>query len=170
MTTVNLSNLTAIILAGGLGTRLRSVVSDRPKVLARVLDRPFLMYQLDQLAAAGLNYVILCTGYLGEQVKAEFGTNYTGLQLAYSQEQSPLGTAGALQLALPLIHSDLALVLNGDSYCDVDLRSFYSWSIDRMAPGSLVLTHVPDTARYGKVETDTQDRIVQFKEKAEAGG
>src|SRR5687768_5619957 len=123
---VNLSHLTAVILAGGLGTRLRSVISDRPKVLARVLDRPFLTYLLDQLAAAGLNYVILCTGYLGEQVKAEFGTSYSSLRLAYSQEMVPLGTAGALQLALSLIPSETVLVLNGDSFCEVDLQRFYS--------------------------------------------
>ncbi len=94
-------NLTATILAGGLGTRLRSVVADRPKVLAEIHERPFLAYLLDQLAAAGVRNVVICTGYLGERVRAIFGNSYGEMQLHYSQESSPMGTAGALRLALP---------------------------------------------------------------------
>ena len=94
-----LSDVTGAILAGGLGTRLRSVVSDRPKVLAVV--REALAHLLDQLQDAGVAHVVLLTGYRGEQVRDEFGDSYRGLSLDYSFETEPLGTAGALRLALP---------------------------------------------------------------------
>ena len=85
-----------IILVGGLGTRLKSVVSDRPKVLAMVAGMPFLSILLDQVNRAKFNRVILCTGYMADQVKAEFGTEYNGLSLIYSEEDIPLGTRVAL--------------------------------------------------------------------------
>src|SRR3989338_6029269 len=114
--TKRLSGVTVAILAGGLGTRLRSVIADRPKVLAEVRGRPFLTYIFDQLIAASIKYAVLCTGYLGEKVCDRFGDSYGSLRLAYSQEPSPRGTAGALRLALPLFKSDSVLVMNGDSY------------------------------------------------------
>src|SRR5262245_60673623 len=92
----SLANLTVAILAGGFGIRLRSVVADRPKVLAEVHGRPFLACLLDQAAVAGLKSVVLCTGYMGDRVQAVFGNKYGGLHLVYSQEEVPLGTAGAL--------------------------------------------------------------------------
>jgi len=110
----SLSDVTAVVLAGGLGTRLRSVVADRPKALAPVHGRPFLAYLLDQLAASNCRSVVLCTGYLGEQIRDAFGETYKSLRLRYSQERQPLGTAGALKLALPQIASDLVLVLKAD--------------------------------------------------------
>jgi NDP-sugar pyrophosphorylase family protein len=140
--------VTAAILAGGLGTRLRSVVADRPKVLAEVRGRPFLSFLLDQLAAAGVRYVVLCTGYRGEQVQAAFGNSYGGLRLAYSQEPSPLGTAGALRWALPLCESDVVLALNGDSFCDADLPAFWDWRCARGAEATLLLTRTPFVVRH----------------------
>ncbi len=95
------SKVTALILAGGLGTRLRPVVNDRPKVLAPVGGRPFLAFLLDQIAQAGIARAVLCTGYLGEQIEATFGRQYRGLQLAYSVERQPLGTGGALARPCP---------------------------------------------------------------------
>ncbi len=101
-----LSDLTAVILAGGLGTRLRSVVADRPKVIAEVGGRPFLSYLLDQLGTAGIEYVVLCTGHLGQQVRAIFGDSYATMKLVYSHEEAPMGTGGALPLATPLLKSE----------------------------------------------------------------
>ncbi len=95
----DLSKVTAAILAGGLGTRLRPVVPDRPKVLADVRGRPFLAYLLDNLVVQGVREVVLCTGYLGEQIRKAFGETWGPLRLWYSQEEAPLGTAGALRLA-----------------------------------------------------------------------
>ena len=97
---MELSNESVAVLAGGLGTRLRPVVADRPKVLAQIRSQPFLTYLLDQIAAAGCRSVVLCTGYLGEQIESTFGKNYGPLRLIYSREQEPLGTAGSLKLAI----------------------------------------------------------------------
>lgn len=165
-----LKKVTAAILAGGLGTRLRSVVADRPKVLAEVCGRPFLTYLLDQLKSAGIENVVLCTGYLGEQVQARFGDHYRGMQLAYSQESFPLGTAGCLRLALPLLTTDPVLILNGDSFCAADLRSFWEWHCGRESELTLLLTQVPDTARFGRIQLNGLDRIIGFEEKNEEAG
>ena len=83
-------NVTALILAGGLGTRLQSSLPDRPKVLAPVAGRPFLSYLMDQLISIGFRHLILCTGYRGEQIKEAFGDNYNGLDIRYSQEPEPV--------------------------------------------------------------------------------
>ena len=173
-----MSQVIGAILAGGLGTRLRSVVSDRPKVLAEVLGKPFLAHLLDQLAEAGLERVVLLTGYRGEQVREAFGDRYGTLSLDYSIETEPLGTAGAARLALPKLFPAAArkyatqsvLVLNGDSYCDADLRGFRAFHEKNRADGSLVLAQVADTSRFGKVETAANHRLLRFLEKQEAGG
>lgn len=159
----------AVILAGGLGSRLRPVVGDRPKVLAPVAGRRFLAYLLHQLADAGFEDVVLCTGYMGDQVQDAFGSRFRKLNLHYSLEQKPLGTAGALRQALSLILSETALVLNGDSYCQADLTEFLNWHHDKHAAASIVLTEVPDASRFGSVETDASDRIVRFGEKNSSG-
>ena len=106
----------ALILAGGLGTRLEGVVTGIPKVLAPVCGRPFLSYLLDQLQAAGVREVVLCTGYRADQVFETFGTRYEELSLRYSSESRPLGTAGAIRQAVGLVGAERFLVLNGDSY------------------------------------------------------
>lgn len=160
-----LSSITAVVLAGGLGTRLRSVVNDRPKVLAEIRGQPFLTYLLDQLASAGVRNVVLCTGYLGEQVRATFGDTYDNIRLIYSQESAPLGTAGALRLALPLFKSDSVLVMNGDSYCDVEVRPFRDWHFQREAHASMVLVEVADVGQFGSVEVDPLGKVMGFKEK-----
>lgn len=165
-----MSDVTALILVGGLGTRLRSVVADRPKVLAEINGRPFLTYLLDQIAATEIKRVILCTGHLGEQVKKVFGNQYRELQIAYSQESSPLGTAGALRLALPLIQSGLVLIMNGDSFCQTNLKDFQTWHNRQQAMGSLVLTQVPNTNRYGQVRIDAKGKILSFMEKGKVKG
>ena len=165
-----LAGVTAAILVGGLGIRLRPVVADRPKVLVEIRGRPFLAYLLDQLAGTGVRYVVLCTGYLGEQVEAEFGDAYGSLCLVYSQESSPLGTAGALRLALPLFKSDPVLVMNGDSFCQANLRGFWAWHCARGAEATLLLTEVPDTKRYGRVDVDADGLVLRFDEKNDKGG
>jgi NDP-sugar pyrophosphorylase family protein len=166
----DLSTTTAVVLAGGLGTRLHSVVSDCPKGLAQVGGRPFLTFLLDQLDAAGVRRAVLCTGYLGEQVKETFGDKYRGLHLLYSQEHSPLGTGGALRLAVPVLASDPVLVLNGDSYCEADLAALPDWRREHRAKATLLLTHVPDTQRYGRVTIDEQGAVLAFEEKGTVVG
>jgi len=155
----------AVLLVGGLGTRLRSVVSDRPKVLAPVRGKPFLCYLLDTLHQNDLTEVILCTGYLGEQVQATLGKRYKGLRLHYSQESHPLGTAGALRLAAPLVKSETVLIMNGDSYYQTDMNRLFSAHKERDAEATILLTTVSNPSRYGRVVLDQEDRIVQFGEK-----
>lgn len=165
-----LDELTAAILAGGLGTRLRSRIADRPKVLALVHGRPYLTYLLEQLADAGIRHVVLLTGYLAEQVRAAFGDCYAGLRLTYSSERSPLGTAGAVRQALPHLLSPTILLLNGDSYCEASLADFRDFHDRKSADISLVLARLEDCSRFGRVQVAPEDRVICFEEKTQAEG
>jgi len=165
-----LSDLNAVILAGGLGTRLRPVLWDQPKVLAPIGGRPFLAYLLDELVRQGARRVVLCTGHLGEQVEARFGNAYGPLSLVYSQEHEPRGTGGAIRGALPLLESDPALILNGDSYCRVHLPTFLAWHRARKARGSLVIARVAERSRYGRVDVSDDGAVLLFREKEDKGG
>jgi D-glycero-alpha-D-manno-heptose 1-phosphate guanylyltransferase len=165
-----LSQVTAVILAGGLGTRLRPVIADQPKALAEVAGRPFLTYIFDQLIGAHVREVVLCTGYLSEHIRAAFGDRYQGLRIFYSVEKAPLGTGGALRLALASFRSDPVLVMNGDSYCDVMLEDFWQWHQARPAVASLLLTQVSDTGRFGRVRVAENGMVTDFAEKGAAGG
>ncbi len=168
--TSTVPELAVAILAGGFGSRLRPLVADRPKPLAEVNRRPFLAYLLDQLLAWGVREAVLCTGYEGDKVEAVFGSNYRGLRIVYSREAQPLGTGGALRLALHRISGDEILVMNGDSYCDTDLTHFRAWHDARHSRASLVLTRLPDVGRYGAVDVEEGGRIRSFREKAAGGG
>ena len=165
-----LAELNAVILAGGLGTRLRSVVQDRPKVLAEIAGRPFLTYLLDQLIKVNIGEVVLCTGYRSHQVRDTLGNRYRGLEITYSVETFPLGTAGALRLALPLFRSDPVLVMNGDSYCDAEFASFWQWHWRRQAVTSLLLTKLDDTQRFGRVQVAENGAVTAFQEKGTSAG
>jgi D-glycero-alpha-D-manno-heptose 1-phosphate guanylyltransferase len=156
---------TTAILAGGLGSRLRPAVTGLPKALASVGARPFLVYLFDQLVAAGARDVVLCTGYLGDPIRIMFGASYGSLRLSYSQESSPLGTAGALRLALPLFKSSPVLVMNGDSYCEANLREFWLWHAARHSNATLLLTKIFDTERFGQVQVDPDGTVTAFQEK-----
>ncbi len=157
---------TPLILAGGLGTRLRPALADRPKVLALVNGRPFLSYLLDQQVDAGMREVVLCIGHLGELVVQAFGDAYRGMVVRYSKESKPLGTGGALRHALALVRSETILVMNGDSYCDIDLKSFIDWHIEKRFGASFVLAKVDDVGRYGSVGIDGDGRVLSFEEKS----
>lgn len=165
-----MSRTTAAILAGGLGTRLRSVVADRPKVLAPVLGRPYLAYLLEQVATAGIRKCVLCTGHMADQVQAAFGEDFQGMELLYSREDSPLGTGGALRQALPGLTGDRVLVLNGDSYCDVDLLDFQKFHAAQCTDASMVLVRVADSSRFGRVSVGVDGRIQRFEEKTPGAG
>ncbi len=166
----SLPGVSAAILAGGLGTRLRPIVGDQPKVLADVGGKPFLAYLLDQLSGYGIRVAVLCTGYRADEVRTRFGENHGSLRLVYSRESSPLGTAGALRLALPFLESESVIILNGDSYCDVDLQAFCDWYSMSCVDAGLILTALPDTGRYGRVRTDEAGRVMAFEEKSGDGG
>jgi len=169
MQTTRLSDVTVAVLTGGLGTRLRSLVADRPKVLAEIHGVPFLAFLLDQLAAAGCRSVVLCTGYLGDRISHTFGGSYGPLRLGYSQEHEPLGTGGALRLAMTQLDSDPVLVMNGDSYCGIDLGAYREWHCRQQATASMALARVTRSDRYGLVKLDSAARVVEFAEKKGGG-
>lgn len=162
--------ITAVILAGGLGTRLRSEIADRPKALATVAGQPFLEHIFDQLSSFGISQIVLCTGYMAEQIESLYGTTYKGLSLSYSRETVLLGTGGAVRFALPLIATPLALILNGDSFCEFDLHALENFHQQHRAQASMVLTHVDDCSRFGSVVTQEDGRVTSFIEKSAAGG
>ncbi len=161
----SLHDISAAILAGGMGTRLRSVVSDRPKVLAPVAGRPFLAHLLDQLADAGLRDVTLLTGFAAEMIPAAFGDSFREMRLRYSPEPEPLGTGGALRNAMQFLAGDKILLLNGDSYCDVNLTALVEQHSRSQASATLSLAEVPDGSRFGRVQRAVDNRIERFEEK-----
>jgi NDP-sugar pyrophosphorylase family protein len=165
MPSSELSTITAAILAGGFGTRLRSVVSDRPKVIAEICGRPFLTYLFDQLLSFHISHVVLCTGYMGDRIRETVGNAYGPLMIEYSQEPLPLGTAGALKNAFTRFTSDQILILNGDSFYETNIATFWNWHISKNASASLLLTKITDTRRYGRIETDSQGIILHCNEK-----
>lgn len=163
-----LSDITAFILCGGLGTRLRSVVSDVPKSMAKIGARPFLEIQLLQLRSQGIRRVVLGTGYLGEQIESYFGDgSRLGLTVAYSRETEPLGTGGAIRLALDRLSSP-ALILNGDSYCQCDLVALADFYDQRGADFVMAVREIEKASRYGRVRVEDGDRLGGFEEKSGA--
>jgi D-glycero-alpha-D-manno-heptose 1-phosphate guanylyltransferase len=163
--TADIGTATAVLLAGGLGTRLRSVVADRPKVLAPVAGRPFLAWLLDQVSAAGIRRAVVCTGYLAEQVEAAFGDRHGDVALTYSREAEPLGTGGALRHALAHLGPGPCVVLNGDSCCATPLAALWQHHAIRGARATLLATLVPDAARFGRLEADATGNVTGFVEK-----
>jgi len=165
----------AFILAGGLGIRLRSIVDDQPKPMADIDNKPFLAHQIEQLKAQGIRQVILCVGYLHDQVLSYFGNGEAwGVRIDYSIETSPLGTGGALKHAQSFVDGTF-LVLNGDSFFDIDLQQLICFhearkKEDKGCVGTLALTTVPDAARYGSVLLNGKGRIANFTEKSTANG
>jgi D-glycero-alpha-D-manno-heptose 1-phosphate guanylyltransferase len=162
--------LRAFVLCGGLGTRLRSVVSDRPKSMAPVGGVPFLQLLLEDLKAQGIREVILGTGYMADQVQAFFrcGGEF-GLRVCYSREDKPLGTGGALKMAEPRL-SDPVVVLNGDSYVEWSLAATRDLFARKDASLVMILQAVPDVARYGSVTIEPGGRVTEFVEKGTRTG
>lgn len=161
------SGLSAVILAGGLGTRLRSMVNDRPKVMAMVAGRPFGEWVVMALQAAGIRHLIFCTGYLGEMVQDHFQDGATwGMTIDYSHEKILLGTGGALRQCLSFVRSDPVLVVNGDSYCQVNVLEYLQWHSAMPRVGSMVVVKTENPERFGSVEMASNDAVVGFKEKA----
>lgn len=155
----------AIVLAGGLGTRLRSAVADLPKSMAPVDGVPFLVYTLDLLIDAGVNRVILAVGYRSEAITEYFGDSYRSLSLVYAHEEEPLGTGGAIAQALTLAHSDDVWVLNGDTLFRADFHSLHAHHQRMNAELTIALKPMHHTDRYGMVRTNAQHRITGFDEK-----
>ena len=162
--------LRAFVLCGGLGTRLRAVLSDRPKSMALVAGVPFLQLLLEELKGEGIEEVILGTGYMADQIESFFGKGENlGLCLRYSRESEPLGTGGAVKLAEPWL-SDPVVVLNGDSYAEWSLAGILDLFTRNGAKAVIVLQAVSDVTRYGSVTVDGGGRVIEFIEKGSRTG
>ena len=156
--------LEAIILAGGAGTRLRSVVADLPKPMADVAGRPFLAYQLDYLAAAGIRRIVLSVGYLRERIIEWFGASYRGIDIDYAIEEELLGTGGALRVSLARVSGERVLVLNGDTWFPVDIAAMAAAHAESGCVMTMALKELTDFSRYGAV-TVADGRVNGFSEK-----
>jgi D-glycero-alpha-D-manno-heptose 1-phosphate guanylyltransferase len=157
----------AIVLAGGFGTRLSSVLADVPKPMAPIAGRPFLEILLDSLARKGFYRVILSLGFMARTISDHFKTQFAGMEIACVVENTPLGTGGAIRLALESCTHDHVFVFNGDSYLDLDVQSLEHQWLTRRRP-IVVCRHVSNTARYGKIVVASQS-IISFVEKGTIG-
>lgn len=157
----------AIVLAGGLGTRLREVIKDVPKPMADINGKPFLEYVLRLLDKQSIEKVVLSVGYRYEFIMDYFGDKFSNIRLIYSIEDEPLGTGGAIKKAIRLIDEDEIFIFNGDTFFQVDLFKFYEFHSSKTSRLSIALKMVNITDRYGIVKIDKNNRITAFLEKKE---
>jgi D-glycero-alpha-D-manno-heptose 1-phosphate guanylyltransferase len=166
------SDVTAALLVGGKGTRLRSVVPSTPKPLAQVGGKSFLELLVSQLQSQGFRRLVMCTGYLADQIESEFGNgDEWGVAIQYSREQQALGTAGALKLAQPFLQQAPSfLVMNGDSFLEIDFDELIRFHRGHGGIASIAVQRVDDASRYGAVHMAAHGRVTGFGEKSNAGG
>ncbi len=159
--------ITALILAGGMGTRLRTVVSDRPKPMALVNGVPFIQILIDSLAEKGIREFVLLVGYMADFIEEYFTARRSNnFRVRFSHEQTPLGTGGAVKRAENLA-SDPSLLINGDTFFDGDINRLIQLHQEKAAEVTLSLLPVADVSRYGSV-TVTKDGLIKgFREKHE---
>ena len=151
-----------MILAGGLGTRLRAAVADRPKPMAEIGNRPFIAFLLEQLVRYGFKRAVICVGHMGDFVPKVLGNSFGPLQLFYSFEQTALGTGGALRRGIGMIGGGDVLAMNGDSFCDIDLLALERAHRDFGGVGTMAVLKQDDRHRAGTVQIDASGRIVEF--------
>jgi len=166
---VKTSAIDVVILCGGKGERLKGVVDDRPKPMAEVNGRPFLDILLDYIAGFGLRRFILCVCHKGDFIKNYYQNRNVPFSILFSDEKKPLGTAGAIKHAEPLIESSPFLVINGDSFCRLDLNAFIDFHIKKKALFSMALSKLKDAAEYGRVVLDKSGKIIGYNEKTGPG-
>jgi mannose-1-phosphate guanylyltransferase len=154
----------AIVLCGGSGLRLRSV-TDTPKAMATVGGRPFLEILLRQLGRNEIKRAVLAVGYKSDVIQSHFGEQAFGVRIQYSHELVPLGTGGALRNAASLVESNIAIVMNGDTYTDIDLQRFVIHHQRSNADGSVVVVPVDGRGDYGAPRLDECNRLLAFDEK-----
>lgn len=155
-----------IILAGGQGSRLKSIVSEVPKPLAPIVDHPFLYFLMNHLAIQGAQRFIISTGYRGEMIQHYFGKTFQGIPISYAHESSSLGTGGALANSLAFTSPDRPLIVtNGDSYSEMNVESLLVTHRNNHNDITLGLKPMSHFSRYGSVAIDSAGRIIEFKEK-----
>jgi len=161
----SLDGIDVLVLAGGLGTRIRGVLGDTPKVLAPINGRPFLDHLLDSLALSGAGRVVLALGHLADTVRDHLAAGPLHLPVLSVVEEAPLGTAGAVRLAMPSLSGDPVMVMNGDTWLDTDLGALMAAHRQRGCLVSLLCVPVDDVSRYGSVETAADGSLRRFVEK-----
>lgn len=155
----------AIILAGGLGTRLRSVVNEVPKCMAPVNGRPFLAYIISYLQKQGVKHFVFSIGFKSEVIIDFLKMDYAGIDSSTVIEEEPLGTGGAIRFACNAVKNKDVLILNGDTFFDIDLQKLSAFHIDKKSNCSIALKPMKEFSRYGSVEIDEDNRITAFNEK-----
>ena len=161
----DLKNLTAFILVGGLGTRLKSIINDVPKPMAPILNKPFLYYKIMNLKKNSIKKIVFCSGYLHKSIEDYFGDGSKfNLDIKYSVEKSSLGTAGAIKNAEQFIDGPF-LMMNGDTYLNLDVKEFYNKYLSLNAKYMMLLKHVEDNYECGIVITNSNNEIQDFIEK-----
>lgn len=155
----------AVVLAGGFGTRLQSVVADLPKPMATVAGKPFITYILDYLIVHGVNTVVLAVGYKHESIIQHFGESYNKLKIIYSVEEQALGTGGGILQAAHLLQSENLFVINGDTFFNVQLQQLGAFHMQKKTRLTVALKRMYNFDRYGTVEIDGAGKIIDFKEK-----
>ncbi len=156
----------AIILAGGMGTRLQSMVSDVPKCMAPVAGKPFLYYLLNQLEEAGFEHIILSLGYKHEMIERWTRSYQTTLKISTAIEECPLGTGGAIKYTLAKAQQPEVFILNGDTFFNVSYKDMLQQHLKTRAVTTLALKGMHDFDRYGIVETESHSmQITAFREK-----
>ncbi len=158
----------AIVLAGGLGTRLASRLHGLPKPMAPIAGRPFLEILLTQLRRSGCTRVLLSVGHQHTVIQDHFGAAFNGMAIDYVAESAPLGTGGAIRLALAQAREESVLVLNGDTFLDADYAAMLRFHAAEGAAVTLAVVHRDDVFRYGSVSIEGQ-RAVGFEEKGKSG-
>lgn len=161
--------MTAIVLCGGLGTRLGTLTQDTPKPMMMIGNRPFLAYVLDSICVPGVEAIVLAVGFRWHIIADFVGDQWRGLPVRYSVEPTPLGTGGALRLAMQNNQLEEALVLNGDTLFRIDLGEFLRTPMPEDCSTRIALRQVDDCRRYGRVVLDHRQRIAAFGEKDQSG-
>ncbi len=157
----------AIILAGGLGTRLRSVIDNVPKPMADINSKPFLCFILENLYQYGFRKIILSIGYKGDLIVNYFGTNYKGVEIVYVMDEIPLGTGGAIKKSMQYIVEDHAFIINGDTFCDIkfsELEDMWCKSYKNI----MTVVKKSSTLRFGKVKV-SEGYVLEMHEKNSTG-
>jgi len=164
-----IQDLKAVLLVGGLGTRLRSVVPGTPKVLASIGKTPFLDLLVQQLSSQGLHRLVMCSGYLAHKIENRFGDGKEwGVSIEYSKEEQPLGTAGAIKNAERYLRDvSTFIAMNGDSFLEVNFCDLMDFHRRTSAAVTLAVVRVKNTGRYGTVQVDRTGRVEGFAEKTE---
>ena len=170
MKNIRIQDIDVVVLCGGLGTRLHSVVDDRPKSMVEINGKPFLDILIEYIAHYGFIRFILCTGYKGDSIKRYYESKNGKWKFLISEEKEPLGTAGAIKKAESFIKSDIFLVVNGDSLCEMDIKEFLKFHVRKGAFISIVLTSIGNSLDCGVIRLNKDQKIISYSEKVPIRG